>query len=245
MKIDKNNYAVIMAGGIGSRFWPMSKTTCPKQFIDILGTGKTLIQQTFNRLKRVCPAENILIVTNTNYKELQIVNKQNLDQGFISEDQFLEGQEALNDMYNQVGMFSSSDISILPILQTNMTFSYARYIQGSNRLLKDVIRSAGKIVKLDGFFNTDKKVMNRYNTLLDFFVNEYNQELLKVFSKEEIQKNGYALSRDGSAINGGFNLAGTINTANTYSGASDAVNNMDLNNELEGFLPKNVLEDIL
>jgi len=183
---------------------------------------------------------------NTNYKELQAVNKKNLDQGFISEEQFLEGQEALNELYTEkAGMFSSSDISILPILQTNMTFSYARYIQGSNRLLKDVIRSAGKIVKLDGFFNTDKKVMNRYNTLLDFFVNEYNQELLKVFSKEEIQKNGYALSRDGSAINGGFNLAGTINTANTYSGAGDAVNNMDLNNELEGFLPKNVLEDIL
>jgi hypothetical protein len=182
---------------------------------------------------------------NTNYKELQAVNKQNLDQGFISEEQYLEGQESLNDMYNQVGMFSSSDISILPILQTNMTFSYARYIQGSNRLLKDVIRSAGKIVKLDGFFNTDKKVMNRYNTLLDFFVNEYNQELLKVFSKEEIEKNGYALSRDGSSINGGYNVAGTINTANTYSGAGDAMNNMDLNNELENFVPPGILEEIL
>ena len=70
MKMNKNNYAVIMAGGIGSRFWPMSKTTCPKQFIDILGTGETLIQQTFNRVKRICPAENILIVTNANYKKL-------------------------------------------------------------------------------------------------------------------------------------------------------------------------------
>ena len=68
----------------------------------------------------------IVNTANTNYKELQLVNKQNLDQGFISQEQFLEGQEALNDMYNEVGMFSSSDISILPILQTNMTFSYAR-----------------------------------------------------------------------------------------------------------------------
>ena len=181
----------------------------------------------------------------TNYKELQAVNKKNFDDGFIDQQQYLDGQEALNEMYNEVGMFSSSDISILPILQTNMTFSYARYIQGSNRLLKDVIRSAGKIVKLDGFFNTDRKVMNRYNTLLDFFVNEYNQELLKVFSKEEIEKNGYSLSRDGSAINGGFNLAGTINTANTYSGAGDAMNNMDLNNELEGFIPPGILDEIL
>jgi mannose-1-phosphate guanylyltransferase len=68
--MNKNNYAVIMAGGIGSRFWPMSKVTFPKQFLDILGTGETLIQQTFNRLQRVCPAENILIVTNRNYKDL-------------------------------------------------------------------------------------------------------------------------------------------------------------------------------
>ena len=68
--MNKNNYAVIMAGGIGSRFWPMSKTTFPKQFLDILGTGETLIQQTFNRLEKICPAKNILVVTNTNYKQL-------------------------------------------------------------------------------------------------------------------------------------------------------------------------------
>jgi len=68
--MNKNNYAVIMAGGIGSRFWPMSKSSFPKQFLDILGTGETLIQQTFKRLERICPPENILIVTNTNYKNL-------------------------------------------------------------------------------------------------------------------------------------------------------------------------------
>ena len=66
----KNNYCVIMAGGIGARFWPMSKTAHPKQFIDILGTGETLIQQTFNRFLKVCPPENILIVTNEQYKDL-------------------------------------------------------------------------------------------------------------------------------------------------------------------------------
>jgi len=68
--MNKNNYAVIMAGGVGSRFWPMSKSSFPKQFLDILGTGETLIQQTFNRLERICPPENILIVTNKNYKNL-------------------------------------------------------------------------------------------------------------------------------------------------------------------------------
>ena len=68
--MNKNNYAVIMAGGVGSRFWPMSKSSFPKQFLDILGTGETLIQQTFSRLERICPTENILIVTNKNYKNL-------------------------------------------------------------------------------------------------------------------------------------------------------------------------------
>ena len=76
--MNKNNYAVIMAGGVGSRFWPMSKSSFPKQFLDILGTGETLIQQTFNRLQKVCHPENILIVTNTNYKHLCVERSQML-----------------------------------------------------------------------------------------------------------------------------------------------------------------------
>jgi len=59
-----------MAGGVGSRFWPMSKTKNPKQFIDVLGTGKTLIQQTFDRFKPICPADNIYVVTNDIYYNL-------------------------------------------------------------------------------------------------------------------------------------------------------------------------------
>jgi mannose-1-phosphate guanylyltransferase len=70
MAISKHNFCVIMAGGIGARFWPMSRSTHPKQFIDILGTGETLIQQTYNRFKRICPKENIYIVTNEIYKSL-------------------------------------------------------------------------------------------------------------------------------------------------------------------------------
>src|SRR4051812_28243775 len=59
-----------MAGGVGSRFWPMSRTAHPKQFIDILGTGYTLLQQTYKRFLRLCPKENIYIVTNDAYVEL-------------------------------------------------------------------------------------------------------------------------------------------------------------------------------
>ncbi len=63
-------HCVIMAGGIGSRFWPVSTSRFPKQFHDILGTGETLIQQTFRRLLKITPAENIYVVTHKNYKGL-------------------------------------------------------------------------------------------------------------------------------------------------------------------------------
>ncbi len=66
----KNQYCIIMAGGVGSRFWPMSTTSQPKQFLDILGTGRTLIQQTFDRFIEICPINNIYIVTNEIYKSL-------------------------------------------------------------------------------------------------------------------------------------------------------------------------------
>lgn len=64
---DRHTYCVIMAGGIGSRFWPMSRTAYPKQFLDFLGLGRTLIQQTFDRFLAICPPENILVVTNAQY----------------------------------------------------------------------------------------------------------------------------------------------------------------------------------
>jgi mannose-1-phosphate guanylyltransferase len=64
------SYAVIMAGGIGSRFWPLSRTKYPKQFLDILGVGKTLLQQTFERFKEIIPAENMYIVSNAEYREI-------------------------------------------------------------------------------------------------------------------------------------------------------------------------------
>ncbi len=59
-----------MAGGIGSRFWPMSRTSFPKQFLDILGTGNTLLQQTYNRFKKICPEENIHVITHESYRHL-------------------------------------------------------------------------------------------------------------------------------------------------------------------------------
>ncbi|MBC7688559.1 MAG: mannose-1-phosphate guanylyltransferase [Aquabacterium sp.] len=66
----KNNYVAIMAGGIGSRFWPMSRTDFPKQFLDILNTGRTLIQSTYDRFALFIPAQHIYIVTTEQYKDI-------------------------------------------------------------------------------------------------------------------------------------------------------------------------------
>lgn len=84
--MNHNNYAIIMAGGIGSRFWPMSTTQFPKQFHDILGIGKSLLQLTFDRLNNLVPKENIYIVTNQIYED-QVLEQ--LD-GVLSEQVLLE-----------------------------------------------------------------------------------------------------------------------------------------------------------
>ncbi|TPE45019.1 mannose-1-phosphate guanylyltransferase [Pontibacter mangrovi] len=68
--MDNNTYVVIMAGGIGSRFWPFSRTNYPKQFHDVLGTGQSMLQATAERFKNICPPENVFIVTNKDYEAL-------------------------------------------------------------------------------------------------------------------------------------------------------------------------------
>ncbi|MDP3353902.1 MAG: mannose-1-phosphate guanylyltransferase [Flavobacteriaceae bacterium] len=68
--MNQNYYALIMAGGVGSRFWPVSTQKFPKQFHDMLGTGESLLQRTFNRLEKLIPASNILIATNAQYEDL-------------------------------------------------------------------------------------------------------------------------------------------------------------------------------
>lgn len=80
----QNTYVVIMAGGIGTRFWPFSRTHYPKQFHDVLGTGKSLLQQTVERFEGVCSPENIYIVTSVEYKYLI---KEQLP--FLTDDQIL------------------------------------------------------------------------------------------------------------------------------------------------------------
>ena len=68
--MSNHTYVIIMAGGVGSRFWPASRTARPKQFLDILGTGHSLLRLTFERFLKLCPAERVFVVTNALYKDL-------------------------------------------------------------------------------------------------------------------------------------------------------------------------------
>ncbi|MEO6288320.1 MAG: mannose-1-phosphate guanylyltransferase [Ginsengibacter sp.] len=81
--MNKNNYVAIMAGGIGSRFWPVSRMNYPKQFLDILNLGKTLIQATYDRFAQYIPEENIYVVTSVQYKDIVAEQLPSLNPGNI------------------------------------------------------------------------------------------------------------------------------------------------------------------
>ena len=163
------------------------------------------------------------------FQDIQRESEANLKAGLISQQDHQDNIESINGLMEDIGYFTSGDLSIIPILETNVAFGYARYIQGSNRLLKDVIR----------------RVMDKYNTLLDLFVNNYNNQLLNLFTAEDIEKNGYAMKRDGSIVTGGFNVAANeINTKNNYISAGQVNQGIDLDNELGGYLDNNLLNGI-
>ena len=81
--MNENNYCVIMAGGVGARFWPFSREQRPKQFLDFFGTGRSLLQMTFDRFKHVVPISNILIVSNQMYKDLILEQLPELDESQV------------------------------------------------------------------------------------------------------------------------------------------------------------------
>lgn len=81
--MNKDFYCVIMAGGAGTRFWPISRSHKPKQFLDILGIGKTLLQQTFERFEKICPSTNIFIVTGAEHSKMVKEQLPNIDESQI------------------------------------------------------------------------------------------------------------------------------------------------------------------
>ena len=79
------NYCVILAGGIGSRLWPVSRKELPKQFLDWFGTGRTLLQQTYDRFRKIIDAKHIFIVTNEHYAYLVSGTRQNIERTYPAE----------------------------------------------------------------------------------------------------------------------------------------------------------------
>lgn len=86
-----NNYCLILAGGNGSRLWPVSRTTCPKQFMDLLGTGKSMLQQTYDRVARFIRPENIYVSTNVQYLPLVYEQLPEVDDTHILEEPLRRG----------------------------------------------------------------------------------------------------------------------------------------------------------
>ncbi|GAA4779590.1 mannose-1-phosphate guanylyltransferase [Olivibacter ginsenosidimutans] len=128
--MNKNHYAIIMAGGVGSRFWPISRTSLPKQFIDVLGTGKTLIQNTYDRFKRIIPEQNIFILTNHKYVDLVH------EQLGISHTQII-GEPVMRNTAPCIA-YASHKISALDPEATVVIAPSDHLIQDTERFLEDI-----------------------------------------------------------------------------------------------------------
>jgi len=140
--MNKDYYAVIMAGGIGSRFWPISTQKFPKQFHDILGTGDSLIQQTYNRFEKLIPSENILIATNKKYKKLV---KQHLPS--IASTQILLEPSMLNTapciLYSAFKIYSENPNGIMIVAPSD------HYIENEQEFISNVETSFDFCTKND------------------------------------------------------------------------------------------------
>ena len=137
MKKSQSNYALIMAGGVGSRFWPTSTVSFPKQFQDLTGCGRTLLQQTVDRLEGILPAENIYILTNTDYLSLVTTQLPELDKKQIICEPALRNTapcilyaalkiQQLNDEACMIVLPSDHFIDKLEAFQANVLLAFER-----------------------------------------------------------------------------------------------------------------------
>ncbi len=136
------------------------------------------------------------------------------------------------------------DLDIIKILETTQTFAFARYLQGSNRLLKDVIQQANSIVRLGGFTNSNEKTMNRYKQFLDYFAREYNEELQYVLNREEYEQHKIRIAGDGLSFEGGWNPHQTDTGSPTSSSQASSYYNNQKIDRLEGLVPPELLNQL-
>jgi mannose-1-phosphate guanylyltransferase len=162
-----STYVVIMAGGVGSRFWPSSRSTFPKQFLDILGTGRTLLQQTYDRFEAICPKENIFIVTNELYRPL--VQKQIPEIG----DHQILGEPMMRNTAPCVAYACSKIFKIDP--QACIVVSPADHLILKQDLFRDIIRAALETASKEDYLITLGIVPSRPDTGYGYI--QYNESI--------------------------------------------------------------------
>ena len=121
-----------------------------------------------------------------------------IDASNLSDEEKLRERSKVAEYYGQFqqDLSGDPDLDILKILETTQTFAFARYLQGSNRLLKDVIAQANSIVRLGGITNSHEKTMNRYKQFLRYFADEYNEELKYIVDRAEYEQTKIRISPD-------------------------------------------------
>ncbi len=173
--MNKNNYVAIMAGGIGSRFWPKSRVKYPKQFLDILGKGRTLLQMTYDRFLKICPPENIFIVTNQDY--VSIVKKQLPE---LNEEQIM-GEPSRKNTAPCVAYACSKIQALNP--KANIVVAPSDHIVSNTHVFSDVILNALKFSEKNDALITLGIIPTRPDTgygYIQFEEEKKNGEVFKV-----------------------------------------------------------------
>jgi len=188
--LNKNVFVAIMAGGIGSRFWPYSRIEKPKQFLDALNIGSTLIQQTYERYLNICPAENIYIVTNQHYVELVKEQIKGISEEQILQEPFRRDTAPCITYVSQKIFLKNENATIIVAPSDHLILKEIAFVDTINKAIhfvedKDVLLTLG--VKPSnpntgyGYiqYNEDKEQEGVYK--IKAFTEKPNEELAKQF----------------------------------------------------------------
>ncbi len=183
-----------MAGGVGSRFWPLSRRERPKQFLDILGTGETLIQQTYRRFKSTCPEKNIYVVTSAEHKNL-VVEQLGIDPDNVLAEPFRRNTAPCL-AYGTFRIFKENPDAVITVTPADHLIikeeKFIKVIQESMDFVKDNDALLTLGIKPDrpetgyGYIQADrKKAVKGYDNLLKVktFTEKPDLDLAKVFLK--------------------------------------------------------------
>ncbi len=187
---NQNTYVAIMAGGIGSRFWPYSRTNHPKQFLDALNTGKTLIQQTYERFLNICPKENIFIVTNIKYVDLIKQQIPEIDENQILQEPFKRDTAPCINYVSQKIFLKNKDATIIVSPSDHIILKEIAFIKTLNKAVNfvsnnEVLLTLG-IKPLNpntgyGYIQYNEEIENDGTYKVKAFTEKPNKELAEKF----------------------------------------------------------------